>query len=102
MAGTLKLLSEGEYVVTDGHTCYIQCISTSLGFRQYFLLDIDNGEELKRSRYQLEPCIVQDVFVADDNFIDTTATTLAVLDIPDEKKMKQHRTNIFQVFLEKN
>ena len=49
-----KLLCKGEYVKCDGRK-YIQAVENSLGYNVYYLIDIDSGVELRRSRYQLEP-----------------------------------------------
>ena len=51
----LSLLSVCAYVRAEGRTCFIQSIDTSLGFRQYFLVDIDSGVRLKKAWYELEP-----------------------------------------------
>ena len=56
-----------QSVKTDGRKCFIQSIDTSLGYNQYFLIDMDSGAHLKRSRYELEPLPVELVPPADDN-----------------------------------
>ena len=81
--GPLKLVSEGEYVITDGRTCFVDSISKTLGFNQYNLIDIDSGVMLKRARYQIEPTAAMDVFVKPDE----------PFEIPDFDSVKEENTD---------
>ena len=49
-----KLLCKGDYVSCEGRTCYIEDITNNLGYNVYFIIDMDTGMQLRRSRYQLE------------------------------------------------
>ena len=50
-----RLITKGQYVLTEGRTCYVENIDNQLGFNIYYVIDIDSGVYLKKSRWQLEP-----------------------------------------------
>ena len=49
-----KLLCVGDYVLSEGRTCFITKIVNSLGFNTYHIVDMDSGVVLTKARYQLE------------------------------------------------
>ena len=89
-----KLIVAGEYVRTDGRTCYVDHVSNTLGYNEYHLIDIDSGTQLKRARYQLEPMVALNlVAVPDDNF-ERMADTMY---IPHEKPQKETKKRFADV-----
>ena len=49
------IISIYDYVKVGSRVCYVENITSDLGYRQYHLIDIDSGVQMKKSRYQIEP-----------------------------------------------
>ena len=64
---------------------FIEEIANNLGYNVYYLIDLDSGVWLQRSRYQLEPIPVEVLAVGDDSD-EFTMETFAVPEKSEENK----------------
>jgi hypothetical protein len=48
------VVNTGDFVYTENKLCYVENISNNLGYNQYTVVEIDTGERMLKTRYQLE------------------------------------------------
>ena len=56
----------GEFVNSNGRTCYIEEIQNVLGFNRYILVDIDSGVTLNKAAFEIEKTELKVVTVPED------------------------------------
>ena len=96
MANAAKLISVRDWVKCEGRLCYVQDISNVLGFNQYFIVDIDSGVVLKRSRFQLEPADVKPITLP----LDDTAFAIETVQTEDSQDTKVNLKPVQKRFLD--